>query len=131
MIKTHFHRYCITNKYKIIIRDLFLFVLSRGHLLFVSHTNYDWTETNEYRYPTFYMMYKCNRVRALSLTVSITDPSLEQQVLNEVFYEYPYCERLYHRHENSMLLLFHAGYNDRRQSQSHWNERIHTEIGRY
>ncbi|KAL5264612.1 hypothetical protein ACHWQZ_G005633 [Mnemiopsis leidyi] len=51
------------------------------------------------------------------------------QVLNEAYYEYPYCERLYHRHENAMLLIFHAGFSEARQSQSQWNERIHTEIG--
>ncbi|XP_063675523.1 sperm-associated antigen 17-like isoform X5 [Bolinopsis microptera] len=51
------------------------------------------------------------------------------QVLGDAFYEFPYCERIYHRHENAMLLLFHAGYNDKRQSSSLWNERVHTEIG--
>ena len=51
------------------------------------------------------------------------------QVLSEAFYEFPYCERIYHRHEHAMLLLFHAGWDEKRNSAAEWDERVHTDIG--
>ena len=51
------------------------------------------------------------------------------QVLSDAYYTYPYCERLYHRQEHSMLLLFHAGYNEERKNLSGWRNRAHSSIG--